>query len=427
MRKSKPCETRKEMVSEWCGHRLHNLRFLQHLLAGIVHLSSALFILLYGLSEAGWDVSAYRVHVRPGNARAKWYYMCYDRTTGSYMTDTTSPTALACPDKDRSFYSPGLRDNGRTFNVLLAAFFFAAWSGICHLAVALYIWCLCGPDDPDCAMGQRWFRWIDYSISAPLMLAVVGASFSAVNTNAVLVAPLVLMILLWVAAGIEPAAVPPQYEDSIVARAIALTILLVLYAFTWVPVHSAVDRATDDPPLNTNIGKAPDFIQVMVILVVVIFSLFPAVYIYDFFRPGRCKKPSETAYIALSMAAKVSLHAFLAIAVISQAAVLKGKAASGSTPPESMDQNSMKAVIASASALVGAVLLVFVAAPLLALAVWGDGAKDPKNAQSTHVTNFRDPASLDTIGELVTFEVHRANRPVYYPLNTINSRQRSLY
>lgn len=367
----------------WCGYQLKNLRFLQHLLAAAVHLSSALFILLYGLHEAGWDVSAYRVHVRPGNKRAVWYYKCYDRTTRSYIADVTSPAALDCPDDNKSFYSPGLRDKGRTINLLLAAFFFAAWSGLCHLVAALYVRKVQRSKDctdTDAVWGQRIIRWVDYSVSAPLMLAVVGASFSAANSNAVIFAPLVLALLLWLAASIEPAAVSPGYSDSIVARSVVLVILLILYAFTWGPVYSAVDRATEPPPLNTNIGKAPSFIQTMVILVAYVFSLFPAVYIYDFFRARPDHPPSETAYIALSMAAKVSLHAFLAIAVVSQAAVLSGSEGETSGPPPDMDNNSMKAVAASVGALAGAILLVFVVAPLTALAIWGAESVDQKKA-----------------------------------------------
>ena len=415
----------------WYSHpQLHRV---QHTLAACVHLASATTILLYGLSETSWDIGAYDVNIMEGGNRTVWKYSCYNRTSGTYMSAGNETLALQCnnkacresaawaiikkcPTANRAFYAPGLRGPNServfVFNILAAAFTFAAWSGVWHLAVlaagkAPCAATACSTLFPSTFAGvQRTARWCDYAVSAPVMLAVVGAAFSAPNTDAVVVAPVAMAAIIVAAAIIDPASSPyPLTQTSRIVRAAVLLGLIAAYGVAWTPISSAVDRSSRAPAPGT--ANAPDFVETMMYIVIAVFSLFPVVYVYDFIAlwprasPGRhakqqpymlayvagkrtynnvvvlgkSKRPasraaenaseaSEGAYIALSMAAKVLLHAFLGIAVIQQTRMLGNTVPT--TQPTSAEDEGAQIRNATIGVFVGALVLNFGVAPVLA-------------------------------------------------------------
>ena len=178
------------------------LKWARHCAAGVVHILSASTILIIGLAER--PLKEYNLNIKRSGNRVVWQYVCY--ADGVYTND------IECSTENKAFYSDGLRGSSDTallsFNVLFWAFFFAAWSGTMHIYVAVKLW-RAKPRLEDVTALERKIRWRDYSVSAPLMLAVVGASFGAANVHAVVAAPLGLCLLMVAGGTLEEVRVAP--------------------------------------------------------------------------------------------------------------------------------------------------------------------------------------------------------------------------
>lgn len=364
------------------------LQWARHTIAGCVHLLSATTILTIGLSER--PLSEYALNIKEGGRRVVWKVACYLPTIDKYVDDST------CLAENKAFYSEGLRGSSTdamfTLNVLFWAFVFAAWSGLLHVVVAARLWRR-GPEGPGAAKTQRTARWSDYSVSAPLMLAVLGASFGAANVHGVVVAPLGLCALI-VAGGYleeyrlsratplktdkgkQKAAPPPKAASTweYAVQMCGAAVLFTLYVFVWDPVMSAYERSRVQT--GSNVGTPPDAVTIMLVSTIVVFSSFAAVYAYDLSRqvPGA----SEQAYIFLSMFSKVLLHSFVGLAVLQQRSMLQSSRPTHSRPPN--PPTSSDAVWAICGALSGSLLVHFFVSP--AVGRWADrhrpAPSDPK-------------------------------------------------
>ena len=345
-------------------------RKLRHGIAAAVHITSAFFILGYGISKSK-RVSDYNVKVMPGNTATRWKFKCFDRDTLTYVNTTD------CSDDDKAFFSEhfGSSKEIGNFNILIAAFLFALWSGIGHL-VALFV--IHRVDKTESARYQRLIRWADYSVSAPLMLAVVGALYGAPNVNSVIIAPVVLAVLMVLGAVLDPVAHPIAAGNHAGLALLTVAALILLYFGTWYPTYNGLENARK--PSKDDVGQAPAFVETIFFITFAWFFTFPFVYVCDAIwaiavtkKTKSSKKKSkkknmpwqasESAYIALSMTAKVTLHVFLALTIIAQTEMI------GSGVPKDGEEPKRPTVgdiwIGFSAVVAGAAFIHFLGVPLI--------------------------------------------------------------
>ena len=166
-------------------------------------------------------------------------------------------------------------------------------------------------------------RWVDYAVTAPTMLAVVGLVYGSESITAVVTMPIVLAVLLLIAAVAErepgEGALRPTSW-----RGILIIALYPLYALATVPAIAASYAITEEKEttkeldgITFGIGTAPDFVFVFTLITMVAFSSFGVLYAIDgFVWPITDASTRERYYTSLSMIAKVSLHLFLGLSVV---------------------------------------------------------------------------------------------------------------
>ena len=199
-----------------------------HWLAAAVHLASATGILISAFVEDNVYLKRYSVDpdldtfsLRP----ERWQLQCYNSTSRSLIPMRVS----SCRGPDLiDVFSNQRRGNGGPINIAWAAFTFAAWSGLGHLYSAVTM--RRNNKNPRFSHSQRaraeeqrmltLLRWLDYLVSAPVMLLVINVIFGATNSAGVLASPLLLAALLVASGFVEYYRALP--EDSGSARSILL-------------------------------------------------------------------------------------------------------------------------------------------------------------------------------------------------------------
>jgi len=199
-----------------------------HWLAAAVHLASATGILISAFVEDNVYLKRYSVDpdldtfsLRP----ERWQLQCYNSTSRSLIPRRVS----SCRGPDLiDVFSNQRRGNGGPINIAWAAFTFAAWSGLGHLYSAVTM--RRNNKSPRFSHSQRaraeeqrmltLLRWLDYLVSAPVMLLVINVIFGATNSAGVLASPLLLAALLVASGIVEYYRAVPQ--DSGSARSILL-------------------------------------------------------------------------------------------------------------------------------------------------------------------------------------------------------------
>jgi len=312
-----------------------------HAVAGGIHVLSALTLLITFALKDGAISQFNRDMTRKDSV---WYYFCYDHPEGVYD----------CPTDERSFY---LADTGKPIGsipVVWLAFTYTIVSGCGHIAVALLVWA--GRMTTPSPL-ETLIRTIDYTISAPTMLAVVNVLFAAPTLWGVVGGPIVVGVTIFATGltecwrdweDLNPVASRPP-RGGIVAspvqrwspqwRAAIFTwspvVLALVYVGAWIPTFLSVDRAINPTAAGPNVGAAPPFLRTVIAIVFLVFSSFGVVYFLHQFAyrtPARGvaqlkarQTRRNTAYLTLSMAAKVTLHAFIMIALINQHEMLQAK------------------------------------------------------------------------------------------------------
>tara|TARA_B100000963_G_scaffold29206_2_gene21607 strand:+ start:328 stop:1467 length:1140 start_codon:yes stop_codon:yes gene_type:complete len=306
----------------------------RHAFASLVHFIAFWFLLGFALAEDS-TLSVYKqqfwwVRDKLALTPRRWHYQCVDET------GKLNATLLDCAENDRRFYVKSRMEGITHVNVLVLACLYVMWSAIGHLLSVFMI------------KKQRLIRWVDYSVTAPTMLVVLSVSFGADSLTAIVIAPCVLAVLLVIAGILEPdwsvesvrrskadrnaakadeATTPPEDKaksDAAVTagvealsyyRRATIAILFLAYIPAMVPVlYASYDITVDHAP---GTGTAPDFVFVFSVMLVVLFSSFAGLYLWDLVWPIYPDR-RERGYIFLSMVSKTTLHLFLGLAVIGQ-------------------------------------------------------------------------------------------------------------
>jgi hypothetical protein len=276
--------------------------FVQNLLCGGLHIASALII---ATTSGKW--SKYNRQIGSG----PWQHACC--VDGAYDDKVQD-----CSTNDKYFYSVG---TGGTIPVLALTVTFAMWSGIGHMA---NLWYLSSKTRLVFVQYHKWRLWVralDYIVSAPLMLLVLNVLWGALTKAAIFLAPCLQAAVIAIGAYIQlkkdtdylqnaPQAERIKESTSVGGSAVAVG----LYGWAW----SYSFRALADAP------EAPSFLIFVLITLFLIFSSFAAVYFYYFHKPDQLN-PREFWMNTLSAIAKLVLHAFVAISLFQQEAMLHTK------------------------------------------------------------------------------------------------------
>lgn len=300
----------------------------RHGVAAVVHASSAVVLLAIALTGGRTAADYAGVFWVSGSAAWEpraWQYVCPNK-------------AQTCPDDDRAFYVTKPR-GAVDLPILALATLYVVWSALNHtIAAARPEWTV-----P--------LRWADYSVTAPVMLAVIGLIFGCDKVTPIVLSPLLLMVLLvvaWVIEPVDPAATAASPGRKPAAAGV-LALILALYVLAWAPVVYGIGRIVADRPAPDNATGASAPIEVIVpfaSVMIVIFSSFAAVYIYDW---GWVDPRRENKYIALSMVAKTTLHLFIGLTVVAQVGTLATDAAEAEA---GADMSTLQQGLGGAAAIV---------------------------------------------------------------------------
>jgi len=326
-----------------------------HLYAGCAHLLSALVLLFAGSSAAPLNKYAQPVSNSFWEP-STWRFVCYNGT--GYVNGTSE-----CPDKNRTFrvqMPPGSTPI-YTVNTLLMAVAFAAVSGGTHI----FAWWS--------ASEPVWLRWqkesklrfgIDYAISAPIMLALFSVMWGANNILSAIVAPVVLSAMLRIALRII-------VTDRTLRKTVLFAVLVLGYtALLWLGIGRALlenSRKVDtNNSEDADRGVMPRGVVYASIFVLLTFSSFIVPYGLEL----KLKHPINNEdnarkfslwYAALSLVAKVTLHAMFGITAINQATVLTQPDKELPAKPPDMAAESQK-VIGAGTSIIGAGIVLYICA-----------------------------------------------------------------
>ena len=197
---------------------------------------------------------------------------------------------------------------------------YVAWSAIVHTSVATGL------------VAADVSKWIDYTITAPVMMAVIALVFGSTSATAVVVAPILLAMLMVAAALLEP----PESGGELAITMQLTLVLIALYALLWVPIGDAVRSITSSGAEITAVvseGSAPAGpLWTFYFALIVLFTSFAVVYVVDIVRPISARRPAicgyplpadrDFWYVLLSMVSKTSLHLYIGLIVLSQGQTL---------------------------------------------------------------------------------------------------------
>lgn len=312
----------------------------RHLWAAVIHFVSFATLLSLAAHEAKdrGGLASYRdqfffltnsLSLEP----REWKYTCAVDSAGGVE---------ACPAEQKQFYVT-LPPGAVRANAIAMASSYAAISGCNHLLVW---WLQLQP------ASVATLRWVDYTVTAPTMLSIVGLIYGAVTLTAVVIAPALLAVLLIVAGIAERAPDGEALERPALAT---VALLCLLYPFTLAPALVSawkITETTDRPEgldKDVGIGEAPDFVFVFAVATVVAMSSFAVVYVRDALAP---LVDRERAYIKLSLIAKTTLHLFIGITVIGQ-----GASVSVDEPGGTSDMDNLVTGLAGATGLIAAIVI----------------------------------------------------------------------
>ena len=196
-----------------------------------------------------------------------------------------------------------------------------AWSAIVHTLVAIG------------RLGANASKWVDYTVTAPVMMAVIALVFGSTSATTVVVAPILLAALMVAAALIEP---PAEGGGVFPAKIGVFALLFVLYVLLWVPIGIAVDAITSEGAEVTALvfeGTAPAGpLWAFYFTLFLLFTSFAIVYVVDAWKAISARQPAVCGYplpadrdfwyVLLSMVSKTSLHLYIGLIVLSQGETL---------------------------------------------------------------------------------------------------------
>ena len=187
-------------------------------------------------------------------------------------------------------------------------------------------------------------RWLEYSITAPLMFVVISVLCGVLSDYLVWVSAAGMWSVMLVGGIAErlyrDAPTPPSYWAGALGSYEGLGLFCtasVLCGALWTPIFGALTSVNKDP-LRTS--SMPSVVYVIVGIMCAVYALFPVTFVVcsmrrSFFGRRIDGITAEVVYNSLSLIAKVALHWLLWTAVVMQDERLDrtGTGAAGSSTP----------------------------------------------------------------------------------------------
>lgn len=318
-----------------------------HACAGGAHLLSAIVLLAAGLSAAHYSRYAQPVSDALWTP-STWRFKCHTGT--AYVNGT-----FECPDENRTFVVrlPPHSQPLYKLNTLGMAVAFATVSGAVHLFAA----CWRRGDRAPWRDESRWRFVLDYSVTAPIMLAMFSVMWGANNVGGVIIAPTVLAAMLWIAYWII---VDPSAHKLCSPKRWLFVLLVAGYAGI---LYAGIGRAlvhnsravNETDPADADRGVMPRGVVYASAFVLLTFSSFIVLYAVELYHDpvdgGERERKYALGYAALSLIAKVMLHAMFGITAINQAKVLTQPGGDLPAKPPDMAGETQTVVAAGVSCI----------------------------------------------------------------------------
>jgi hypothetical protein len=311
-------------------HKDNRIIKAQHVLCGVLHLGSAIYL----AASAGAD--NFDRPIKDTRAQNAWRYSC-----------GLDVDCEECTVDERRYYVPDV-GTAYTLPVMRFAVLFAAWSGLWH--VVSFALTFSQVRQTNVLAGPVAVRTIDYAVSASLMIVVVNTLFGAATPFGAVVAPVLQAIIVIIGGGLEQVGLVGPFHYGV------LIVLIGLYGLVWTPAFLAMRDATvqSDVPCT---AAAPGFVVIFLVVVFLVFSVFPMIWIYYGIKSELNVDNREFTYNIVSCIAKLTLHAFLAISLFGMNSRLGNSEDSLPEEPASENEQEVKAYIAATVVIVVVVVL----------------------------------------------------------------------
>ena len=300
----------------WCRYAddAVNPRKRIHYVCGLVHLLSGTAIFGSGYVATKGDPAQFQLAINADvTAIDRWTYTCYNAMTNS--DDNTG--AQDCDSALRRYSRTPPDTTAFTVNLLYMAAAFAGWSGLLHMVGAAS------------DLSDNIVRFVDYAVSAPIMIALANALWGAANVGGVAIGPATLCAALLVSCAVvytvDHAPLPAASRPTTSTLRVVVACLIGAYTLAvCVPLLHAAHVITKPSAVGAD-DAAPGIVMMVAITIVVLFTLFIRPFWSQVFHPqDDGKEPTAVflRYTFLSLVSKTILHATLGLLVLSQTAML---------------------------------------------------------------------------------------------------------
>jgi hypothetical protein len=195
-----------------------------------------------------------------------------------------------------------------TLQGLLIAFFYV--TALFHLFYAT------SPLYPELIKGRNnWMRWIEYSITATMMIYILALICTVKDTNVYVLLGACNVVMVSLGQLVEEKI--KRGESPIIPMAAGFLLLLSEFAVIvreYVRRIQDVDQFISSLP-NARVGPVPQWITYMVIILFLFFSCFGFIALYQSIYPEVQYESIEKMYIILSLLSKATLGGFLAYGI----------------------------------------------------------------------------------------------------------------
>lgn len=280
--------------------------FLAHVVSGVLHASSAVAFGIVTFEESiVWEAPV----------------------TVTYMY-WQNATEASCEESGRC-YSVAQTQHLHSLPIAILAILFGGISGMIHLGSVMVYPGIQRLYDEHISKGHNWTRWVDYSITASIMMVVVATLFS-VSELYLLVAIAATQAYFLIEAGYFEYAITTSTKPPMLKTKYLIICILYVVA-VWAPVIGTFYMLIHDDDIKDKVaGTAPEWVQVIVWGIFGLYSLFVANFSVYLIMDIPSKMPerqaffarSELRYIALSLTSKILLHWTLFVGIQGRSGVL---------------------------------------------------------------------------------------------------------
>ena len=244
------------------------------------HIVPAIALVVYALTGKGASLKT-----KWESYNNYWIDDTYNLQAVRSWTRVPNETALFTVDPPSNSLVPDI-------NILALSIIYMMWSSC--------IWAVCP---------ITYARWIDYTVSAPIMLVVIALLFNATSITAILIGPAALCMAI-IIGGVAELRAKRMNEPYV--RLNALVCCWALFLIAWVPVYVALyatfNEADDDGP--------PFIIWLILTLLFLLFAGFGI--IYRKYEITTEDTERDRAFALASVVTKTVLHIFIGILGIQQ-------------------------------------------------------------------------------------------------------------